>query len=223
MNSLIRSDIDRAFSIAPDLSQGQIKEIERHGVKLSLEPGQYVCWEGDTCGHLPFVINGLVRVYKVGENGRELTLYRIHPGESCILTVSCILSAKEFPAHAVVEESVQAIGIPAGIIADWTDKYEVWRRFAFGMMSSRLDSIIELVDSVTFKRLDIRLSEYLLANSTDDKPLKRTHQDIAYELGSAREVVSRVLKDFEHRELISLERGIIHILDHQSLLNITKN
>ncbi len=223
MSSLTKSDINRAFSIAPDLSKSQIDEIEKYGVKLSLKPGEYVCWEGDTCGHLPFVIDGLVRVYKVGENGREVTLYRIHPGESCILTVSCILSENEFPAHAVVEEPVQAIGIPAGILADWTNKYEVWRRFAFGMMSSRLGRIIELVDSVTFKRLDIRLSEYLLANSTNDVPLNRTHQDIAFELGSAREVVSRVLKDFEHRNLIFLKRGTIHILDQKGLKNIKKS
>lgn len=221
MASINASDIKQAFSIAPELSTSQLAEIETHGVILTLDAGQYVCWEGDSCGYLPFVIDGLVRIYKVSESGRELTLYRIHPGESCILTVSCILNNKQFPANAVVEEPVRAIGVPAKVVADWTNRHEVWRRFVFGMMSSRLDSIIDLVDSVTFKRLDIRVSEHLLAVSQSEGPIKSTHQELAAELGSSREVVSRILKDFEHREMISLERGVIHITDRKKLKDIT--
>ncbi len=223
MTTLKPADIQSAFSIAPQLSQTQINEIEQHGVLLSLDPGQYVCWEGDRCGHLPFVIEGIVRVYKLGETGRELTLYRIHSGESCILTASCILSNQNFPANAKVEEQVRAIGIPADILLDWTERYEVWRRFVFSMMSNRLEDIIELVDAVTFKRLDLRLAGYILDKTIDRSTLLLTHQELAAEIGSAREVVSRVLKDFEHRGLVKLERGKIQLINRSQLTKVSKS
>lgn len=216
-------DINQAFSMSPELSTSQLNEVEQDGVLLTLDSGQFVCWEGDRCGHLPVVIEGLVRVYRVGENGREVTLYRIHPGESCILTASCILSQQDFPAHAVVEEPVRAIGIPAGVLMDWTDRYEVWRRFIFGMMSSRLDDIMEVVDAVTFKRLDVRLAEFLLTKFADNQSILTTHQELASELGTAREVISRVLKDFEHRRLVRLERGIIHPVDLSGIKRLSSH
>ena len=222
MPQLDKSDIKGAFTIAPHLSSNQLAEIDEHGVLLSLDPGQYVCWEGDSCGHLPFVIEGIVRVYKVSESGRELTLYRINPGESCILTASCILSNQQFPAHAKVEETVRAIGIPSDLILDWTEKHEVWRRFMFSMMTSRLSDVIELVDAVTFKRLDVRLAEYLLKAGGLNSELSITHQDLASDLGSAREVISRVLKDFEQRGLVKMERGRITLLDQDQLNQLSQ-
>lgn len=222
MSGLVEADINSAFSISPHLSATQYRDIEENGVLLSIEADQFVCLEGDRCGLLPFVIEGTVRVYKVGENGRELTLYRINSGESCILTASCILGSQQFPAHARVEETVRAIGIPSDLILDWTEKHEVWRRFMFSMMSSRLGDVIELVDAVTFKRLDVRLAEYLLKATDQDVELSITHQDLASDLGSAREVISRVLKDFEQRGLVELKRGKIVLLKSDQLDEISQ-
>jgi len=220
MPLLDANDVKTAFSIAPELSSPQLNEIHHHGVLITMDSDQFVCWEGDSCGHLPFVIEGMVRVYKLGESGRELTLYRIHPGQSCILTASCILSDQQFPAHAKVEEPIRAIGIPANILLDWTERYEVWRRFVFSMMSDRLYDIIELVDAVTFKRLDVRLADYLLRECGASPTLTITHQELASELGSAREVISRVLKDFEQRGFLKLERGRITLTDTRRLKSL---
>jgi len=222
MSGLSKSDINSAFSISPNLSTAQYSDIEDNGVLLSIDADQFVCLEGDRCALLPFVIEGTVRVYKIGENGRELTLYRINSGESCILTASCILSSQQFPAHAKVERTVRAIGIPSDLILDWTEKHEVWRRFMFSMMSSRLGDVIELVDAVTFKRLDVRLAEYLLKAGSGDTELSITHQDLASDLGSAREVISRVLKDFEQRGLVKLKRGQIIFIDPAQLKDISQ-
>ncbi len=218
MSELTPIEIERSF---PFLLKPGIKKIKdqflNHIIVKQFPAGQIICWEGDVCGQLAVVLSGNVRVYKVGESGREITLYRIEESDSCILTASCILSQIRFPALAVVEKEVRAALIPAHILRDWVNKYDVWRMYVFELMSKRLADVIETVEEIAFRRVDVRIAELLAELATEQEQIVMTHQEIAYELGTAREVVSRILKDFERAQMITLSRGTIIVKDKQAL------
>ena len=179
--------------------------------------GRDVFVEGDHVDAIALLISGVVRVYKVGETGREITLYRFGLGESCILTANAILSQQSFPAIATVEQAAEAVMIPADTFRDWVRRYDLWRGFVFDLLSQRLSNVMALVDEVAFRRLDVRVAALLLERSQAHNPLHITHQEIAAELGSSREVISRVLEDFADRGQIRSARGSIEVLDAQSL------
>ncbi|WP_456404641.1 Crp/Fnr family transcriptional regulator [Thiolapillus sp.] len=184
------------------------------GQQVSLPAGQHICLEGSNCSHLAFVLSGTGRVYKLSESGREITLYRVEPGECCILTLSCIVSEKRFPAFAVSETELEAIVVPAATIQDWMDSTRSWRRYAWKLIAARLGDVISLVEEVTFRRMDERLSFYL--GQKDKFPVQQkisvTHQQIAAELGTSREVISRLLKDLEQQQIVESGRGWIRLL-----------
>lgn len=185
-------------------------ELFEHGNLAEIPADQFICLEGSKCSGIPLVLEGRARVYKLSESGREITLYRVEPGESCILTASCIMSDVEFPAFAATETGVEAIVIPPAILHRWVSQYEVWSVFLWGLLASRFAEVISLVEEVAFQRVDKRTAEYLLQSAGADGKIKKTHQDIAADIGTSREVISRILKEFEHKGLITLSRGEIH-------------
>lgn len=183
-----------------------------------LPKGQHVCREGSDCGHLAILLEGTARVYKLGENGKEITLYRVGPGESCILTASCILSDIPFPAFAICETDVEAALIPAGDVRRWLAESSAWQDYIFGLVATRLSNIINVVEDVVFRRMDKRIASHLCTRmDLTNHALLVTHQEIASELGTSREVVSRILKEFEQEGLIKVTRGSIELLDLQKL------
>ncbi len=183
-----------------------------------LPAGRYICHQGDECTQLALLVSGRVRVFKVAESGREITLYRIEGGDSCVLTASCILSAMRFPALAVSETPLEAVMVPASRVQAWMDSSQPWRELIFALISRRLTTVIAMVEDLAFRRMDARVAAYLyrLRVSQDDA-LKTTHQEIAAELGTSREVISRILKDLEGVGLIQRSRGEILITDPQGL------
>ncbi len=152
-------------------------------------------------------------MFKLAESGREITLYRVERGECCILTASCMLSRRPFPANATVESNLDALLIPEAHVQRWMSSSESWRRFLWNLLAKRLGDVISLVEEVAFRRMDERLCEYLTAHASERGPvIQATHGQIAADLGTSREVVSRVLKDFESRGLLKLSRGSIRLL-----------
>ena len=192
------------------------------GMPAELPAGHFICMEGNQCAHLPLVLSGVARVYKIAESGREITLYRIEPGESCILTASCIVSSRDFPAFAVAETEVEAVVIPAGDLPSWFHQHEAWRAYLFDLLSRRLASVIDLVEAVAFRHMDTRLAAYLVNAASSTGLLARTHEAVAADLGTSREVVSRLLKDFEQEGLVALSRGVIRVRDTEGLARINK-
>ena len=162
---------------------------------------------------IALLVSGVVRVYKVGETGREITLYRFGNGSSCILTANAILSQKTFPAIATVEENAEAVMIPAETFRDWVREYDLWRDFVFDLLSQRLSTVMAVIDEVAFQRMDRRIAALLIRRGKTQNPLRITHQEIASELGSSREVISRLLEDFVNEGSIRSGRGTIEILD----------
>ena len=193
------------------------QELKRHAYFATIPVGHDVFVDGDRVEGIALLISGVVRVYKIGETGREITLYRFGLGQSCILSANAILSEKSFPAIATVEEDAEAVMIPADIFREWVNKYDLWREFVFDLLSQRLSTVMEVVDEVVFKRMDRRVAELLLDQAKVRNPMHITHQEIAAELGSSREVISRILEDFSKAELIEASRGTIEVLDFEGL------
>lgn len=212
----MRPEAEPFRTLFPELGSDDqlVRAVLSAGSQVQLSAGQHICMEGSTCSHLAFVLSGTGRIYKLSETGREITLYRVEPGECCILTLSCIVSEKRFPAFAVSESDLHAIIVPAASIQQWMDDSRTWRRYAWNLIAARLGEVISLVEEVTFRRMDERLAFYL--NQANLFPLQQqtriTHQQIAAELGTSREVISRLLKDLEEKKIVELGRGWLKLL-----------
>ena len=188
-----------------------------HAIVTTVPAGGAICLEDNQCAHLPIALSGTARVYKVSEEGKELTLYRVEPGESCILTASCILNQQAFPANAVALTDMEAIVVPATDVNQWMHEYHDWRQYIFQLIARRLGNVIELVEEVAFQRMDVRLATYLYDESASGDKIRRTHESIATDLGTSREVVSRLLKELEQQNIIALSRGEIQVLKRSKL------
>ncbi len=223
MNKAVAKTIASTFSFWENLDPESKTDFLTQVQHISLSTGQFVCLEGDVCNHLPLIISGSVRVYKIGETGREITLYHLEQGDSCIMTASCIISQKIFPAFALTETEVEAFAIPANILRKWVTHNTIWQEYIFGLLSQRLANVIEIIEEVAFRRMDSRIASYLLNNvNSNIKTLRITHEVIAQELGTSREVVSRILKTFEKQGLLSLSRGKIELYNWEKLEKIAQ-
>jgi CRP/FNR family transcriptional regulator len=176
--------------------------------------------QGDQCSNYLLVIEGIVRVISRADNGREIVLYRLGPGDSCVLTTSCLFSQRRYPAEGVTESAVTALAIPASRFNRAIEQSAAFRRFVFATFGEHLGSLIGLVEQVAFGRLDARLARHLLEQAAADNTLQATHQELATELGSAREVISRQLKELEQRGMVSLQRGSLTVLDRPGLVRL---
>ena len=193
------------------------QELRQKAQFAKIPAGHDVFVDGDRVDGIALLLSGVVRVYKIGETGREITLYRFGLGQSCILSANAILSQKSFPAIATVEEDAEAVMIPADVFRTWVSKYDLWREFVFNLLSERLSTVMTVVDEVVFRRMDRRVASLLLNQAKVQNPMRITHQEIAAELGSSREVISRILEDFSKEELIESGRGTVEVLDFEGL------
>ncbi len=205
----------RFRALFPELAEEPelLAALSTRSTLARLPAGHHICLEGADCESFAFVLGGIARVYKVGESGREITLYRIEPGESCILTLASILSGRRFPAFAVAETELEALVVPNALLHEWNARFPVWRRYSWNLVAQRLAGIISLIEEITFHRMDQRLSD-LLSRSDRFPPGKRvriTHREIATELGTSREVVSRLLKELERLGRVELGRGWLRV------------
>ena len=180
-------------------------------------PGTVVFSSGTICENYLLVTDGSVRVQMVSENGREIVLYRVENGQTCIMTTSCLMSGDDYSAEAITETEVKALIVPATTFHQLVDQSAIFRRFVFSSYSTRLSDLLMLVDEVAFHRIDVRLAKFLVERSGADGQLKTTHQELAVELGSAREVISRQLKEFENRGWVKLSRGQVTVADAKAL------
>jgi CRP/FNR family transcriptional regulator len=191
----------------------------REGVqRLCLPAGQAVFHRGDACANYLVVLSGSVRVQLYSPGGREVVLYRVGDGQSCVITTSCLISREAYPAEGVTERETQALAMPRALFDKALSHSEHFRRFVFANQGQRLGDLIQRVEEVAFGRVDVRLAKHLMDRSADQgEAVSATHQQLASELGTAREVVSRQLKAFEKKGWIVLHRGSIEIVQPQAL------
>jgi CRP/FNR family transcriptional regulator len=168
------------------------------------------------------MLEGSIRVQVIGEGGREALLYRVLPGQACVLTTCCILSGNDYPAEAFTESRVRVLVLSKPAFDRALAEAPTFRRFVFDNLGGRIAQLITRMEELAFRPVDRRLADFLLLRSSQAplKPLVATHQEIAAELGTAREVVSRHLKRMEAAGLVKLGRSMIQILDRQGLERI---
>ena len=171
--------------------------------------------EGGACGAYVMRLAGQSRVYKMSANGREILLYRVAAGETCVITTTCLLGNSNYPASTIVEEAITDVIIPSNAFNQLMIDSKVFRTFVMTNYGALISDLIVLLDEVAFHSLDARLAKLLL--DAGDKEINRTHQQIADELGTAREVVSRQLKRFEQKGWVALGRGHVEVNDKAAL------
>jgi CRP/FNR family transcriptional regulator len=165
---------------------------------------------GKTPEYLLLLLQGTVRVQQLAENGREVVLYRVTAGESCVLTTACMLAYEDHSAEGVAETEIIAAAIPRGVFDDLVASSKEFRNFVFRAYSRRITDLFHVIEDIAFRRMDIRLAQKIIARA-DTGVLKATHAQLAAELGTAREVISRQLAEFQRRGWIAQSRGAIEI------------
>ncbi|WP_083251028.1 Crp/Fnr family transcriptional regulator [Acidihalobacter aeolianus] len=203
---------------ALDVIDNEVKTLLLNQTSLvHLEKGQVVFTSGSDCNRYLLVRSGRIRVQQVSRLGREITLYHIHDGEACILTTACLFARKPYPAMAITEVNTDVAVLPLHAFERAIAFSPDFRKFVMQAYGDRLTDMLMLIEEVVFTRLDVRLARKLLAMASSSGSIVGTHQELATELGSVREVVSRTLAEFERRGLI--RRGIrtVDIIDWRAL------
>ena len=198
--------ITSIFSFEKELLD-RIEQLE----VIEIDPGEVILKEHEYIKVVPLVLEGSIKLRKLDPTGREIIFYHIEPGESCILSITSCLHEKESHAEAIIEKRTRLIVVKAHDVRSWMNQFPSWRRFLVKLYYERMAELMTLLDSVIFKSVDDRLILYLKDKAINDE-IEITHQQLASELGTAREVISRLLKQMERDEYISLERGKIKII-----------
>jgi CRP/FNR family transcriptional regulator len=196
------------YPLLSELSEAARERIGKEARLMELPAGTLIFDEHQPCVGFPFVLDGQVKVAKSSANGRELPLYRVHTGETCVISSACLLGQSDYNAHAVAETAVKLLVVPSWLFDELMAE-PAFRRFVFGLFADRVADLMQLVEAIAFQRLDQRLAALLLGHG---KTLHTTHQQLADELGSVREIVSRLLKNFAEQGLVALGRNQIDIL-----------
>ena len=217
----------RCFGQLAAAAEPVLAEILDGARVVTLDAAHPVFAGGSPCESYLLVLDGAVRVQLLAANGREVTLYRVASGDSCVLTTSCLLGGDDYPADAVTETPVRALALPRADFERALDASRSFRRFVFEGLGERLSALMRRMDEVAFGDIDVRLAGVLLGHAaagSGGSPVRLsvTHQALAAELGSAREVISRHLKRFESHGWVALGRGTIEVLDREGLVRVAR-
>jgi CRP/FNR family transcriptional regulator len=203
-----------AFDSMPD---ALLQYAVDHGVVRAAPAGSVMFDEKNPCQAFPMLLDGVIRVSKVAPNGRELQLYRVVPGESCILSTSCMLGTAPYTARGTAETDVTVFALPAALFDKLLSEHQPFRSYVFTLFADRIIDLMQLVEAVAFQKLDQRLAALLLGKG---KLIHTTHQALADELGSVREIVTRLLRSFAEQGFVSLGREQIEIVNAPALRKV---
>lgn len=196
-------------------------DFKKFGSLAHLKQRTTVFKQGDPCLNYLLITRGTVKVFTRSDNGREILLYRVNAGETCTLTTTCLLADNTYPAEAICATDVEAVVIPHHDFKNLMNTNEDFRQLVFDSYGKRLKDVITLIEKVSFGRVESRLANWLHDQAKNDEILI-THQAIATELGTAREVISRQLKEFERKGWLKLSRGKVAIENKKALLEVSK-
>jgi len=210
------ADLAALYPVLADLPTDLAAGCAAACQRMTIPAGTVLFDEHQPCRGFPFVLSGGIRVAKLATNGRELPLYRVLPGESCIITSSCLLGRADYNARGTAEGDTMLALMPRPLFDALLDQ-RAFRDFVFHLFSERIADLMQLVEEVAFRKLDQRLAGLLLGRG---RQLHVTHQHLADELGSVREMVSRLLKGFAGQGLVRLGREQIEILDPAGLRKV---
>jgi len=211
---------ERVMALYPPLASlpaGKLDALLAEAPTMTVPADTVMFDEDNPCMAFPLLLEGTVRVVKTAPNGRELQLYRIVPGDACVLTSSCLLGHAPYSARGITEARTTFVTLPAPLFDRLIAEHEPFRTYVFSLFAERISELMQLVEAVAFQRLDQRLAALLLGKG---KLIHTTHQQLADELGSVREIVSRLLRGFADQGLVTLAREQIEILDPAGLRGI---
>ena len=206
-----------AFPDLPDLDPEHQAQL-LSAVKFNrLKEGDIAYRVGQTCHNYVMCIEGRTRVFKTSDSGREILLYQVGHGETCVLTTSCLMAGRGFPAESTAVSDALLAVLPAPVFHSLLQHSLPFRQFVLDNYGDLLSSLITLVDEVAFSSLDLRLVRRLLAEANGQGVVMKTHQQLAQDLGSVREVISRYLREWERMGWVRSSRGTIELIDRPAL------
>ncbi len=211
------------FSGLASLPDEQRQLLLENSNVVALPADTVIFGPGNTPDSLLLLLQGSVRVQQLSEKGREIVLYRVRAGESCVLTTACLLACENYSAQGVAETAVQAVSIPLNVFDDMLGRSKVFRQFVFQAYSNRITELFHVIEEVAFRKVDVRLALKLMELAQGDNIIRITHQQLAAELGTAREVVSRQLSEFQRRHWIAQMRGVVEIKDVAALQRLARD
>jgi CRP/FNR family transcriptional regulator len=205
------------FPALAGLAPARLERLLAEAQFMRIPAGSVLFDAQQPCRGFPLLLEGAVRVTMHAPSGREIQLYRVEPGEGCILSGGCLLGHSDYAARGIAEQDVTLLNLPPALFDALLLEHEPFRRFVFGMYGERLAEVMQLVEEVAFRRLDERLAQLLIHRGP---VIEATHQKLADELGSVREIVSRLLRSFEARGWVKLERERITLADPKALARL---
>ncbi len=216
------AELKSLLSDYPDLTQTADPQCwdMLAGAKLhSFEANTVLFQEGMVCEHLMLIVDGCVRVFRDSGEGREVTLYRVEPGQLCIHNLNNLVDGVQYPMMARTETGMSGLVISRQAFKKGLDESASFRNYVLRTLTGRLSHMVDLISGFAFDRLDLRVAVWLAEQfeRSNGHPIKVTHNDVADELGTTREMISRILKDFEHKRCIELARGKIHLVCKHTL------
>jgi CRP/FNR family transcriptional regulator len=200
--------------IFPSFSNDLITDIENNASLQSYKAGDVIMRTGQYINNTMLVTKGQLKVFREGENGGEFLMYYLQPGQACAVSMICATKSQTSQIMAKAVEDVELIIVPLSLMEKWMMEHHSWYEFVIFTYRIRFEELLEVVDSIAFRAMDERLEFYLKrhANTNGSKDLKVSHQEIATELNTSREVISRLLKKMEQRDLVKLHRNHIELL-----------
>ena len=202
------------YPVLRELPPAIAERVADEGSSVTFEEGKVLFDLQSACDGYLLLLDGVLRVSSLAENGREILLYRLFPGDSCIVTTCCLMGENDYPVRAISDEPVTGVFIAKPLFREMLRESPAFSEFIFRTFAERLTTILQLVSEVAFRHLDSRLAKLLIERGAD---IEATHQEIASELGSVREIVSRLLKSFEDQGWVRLGRRHIEVLDVEAL------
>lgn len=190
---------------------------------MTVPAGTQIFAPGQTADNLWLLLDGTVKVQQKSDTGRDVFLYRVHAGESCVLTTANMLAFEEHSAEGTAETEVRAVAIPRNTFDDLVARSRVFREFVFTAYSRRITDLFVLIDDIVFQRMDVRLASRLLELADDQKVVRATHAVLGTELGTAREVISRTLAEFQRRGWVDQSRGEVRLLNLEGLRQLSQS
>lgn len=184
--------------------------------------GRILFGHGEAPDSMLFVLRGVVRVRQYSAAGREIVLYRVEAGETCILTAACLMAYQDYGAEGVAETNVEVAAVPRDLVDGLIARSKSFRDLVLTAYSRRIADLIHVIDDVAFGRIDVRLAQRLTMLARDGLEVRATHQELSTELGTAREVVSRQMQEFQRRGWVTQSRGQIVLLDPEALEALAK-
>lgn len=206
--------LDPIKKIFPSFSTELVKDVDANAAIQSFKAGDIIMRTGQYIKNTVLVISGKIKVYREDENGGEFFMYYLQPGQACAISMICATKNEKSQIMAKVVEDVELIMVPLPLMDKWMMQHRSWYEFVIDTYRSRFEEVLEVIDSIAFRAMDERLEFYLKrhADVCGCKELKLSHQEIASELNTSREVISRLLKKMEQRGIVALHRNNIELL-----------